>query len=74
MGHPSVRARSRLQQLDPLLMIARIFLLFLPIATVAFAADEPRATLGDSVTEPDRAQRLTITVGPANADLVGATR
>ena len=32
----------------------------------------PRAIFGDSV-EPDWDQRLTITVGPKKADLVGAT-
>jgi hypothetical protein len=32
----------------------------------------PRAISGDSV-EPDWKQRLTITVGPKDADLVGAT-
>lgn len=31
----------------------------------------PRATDGDQVHEPDWAQRMTLTVGPANADLVG---
>jgi len=54
-------------------MIIRASLLILSIATLAFAADEPRATLGDSVVEPEWAQRLTITVGPANADLVGTS-
>src|SRR5947209_1829918 len=33
----------------------------------------PRATSGDSASEPDWAQRLTITVGPEKADLVGST-
>src|SRR5947208_4062868 len=32
----------------------------------------PRATFGDSA-EPDWKQRLTVTVGPKKADLVGAT-
>src|SRR5262245_2460174 len=32
----------------------------------------PRAIFGDNA-EPDWSQRLTITVGPKNADLVGAT-
>ena len=54
-------------------MIIRASLLLLSVTTLAFAADEPRATLGDSVVEPDWAQRLTITVGPANADIVGAS-
>ncbi len=31
----------------------------------------PRATSGDTAVEPEWAQRLTITVGPVNADLVG---
>jgi hypothetical protein len=54
-------------------MTIRASLLLLSITTLAFAADEPRATLGDSVVEPDWAQLLTITVGPANADIVGAS-
>jgi Right handed beta helix region len=33
----------------------------------------PRATSGDAASEPDWAKRLTITVGPKNADLVGDT-
>ena len=46
------------------------------LVVAAGAADAPpqsvpRATLGDSVVEPAWEQRLTITVGPANADLVG---
>jgi len=31
----------------------------------------PRATSGDTAIEPDWSQRLTVTVGPANADIVG---
>jgi hypothetical protein len=54
-------------------MITRTSLLIFSIASLAFAAAEPRATLGDSVVEPEWAQRLTITVGPANADLVGTS-
>lgn len=46
------------------------------IAIVAVAADgppvkKPRATLGDRVVEPAWEQRLTLTVGPTNADIVG---
>ncbi len=46
-------------------------------ARLARAADlpnntNPRAIFGDSV-EPDWDQRMTITVGPEKADLVGAT-
>src|SRR2546428_410525 len=42
------------------------------------AAERPtvslaRATSGDTVIEPDWSQRITITVGLANADIVGAT-
>jgi hypothetical protein len=33
----------------------------------------PRATSGDTAVEPDWSQRLTITVGPGKADLVGDT-
>lgn len=34
--------------------------------------NHPRATSGDSAVEPDWAQRLTITVGPKKADIVGS--
>lgn len=37
------------------------------------ASKAPRATLGDSVMEPVWEQHLTITVGPANADIVGTS-
>lgn len=33
----------------------------------------PRATSGDAAIEPDWAERLTITVGPKDADLIGTT-
>ncbi|MFA6545197.1 MAG: right-handed parallel beta-helix repeat-containing protein [Limisphaerales bacterium] len=51
---------------------------FFLAATVvtAFAADapkSPRATLGDSVVEPAWERHLTVTVGPANADIVGTS-
>jgi len=36
------------------------------------AITRPRATSGDTAVEPDWEQRLTITVGPKDADLVGA--
>lgn len=48
-------------------------------AAAALRADErppvvnPRATSGDSVVEPDWDERLTITVGPKDAQLIGAT-
>jgi len=51
--------------------------LFLVAAATLGAAEAPssapRATLGDSVVEPEWEQRLTITVGPAQADLVGTS-
>src|SRR5690242_6174204 len=34
---------------------------------------QPRATSGDSAVEPDWTEKLTITVGPKDADIVGAT-
>ncbi|HZN32387.1 MAG TPA: right-handed parallel beta-helix repeat-containing protein [Pirellulaceae bacterium] len=37
------------------------------------AITRPRATSGDTVSEPDWNERLTITVGPQDADLVGTT-
>ncbi|HOZ47740.1 MAG TPA: right-handed parallel beta-helix repeat-containing protein [Candidatus Hydrogenedentes bacterium] len=37
------------------------------------AITRPRATSGDSAVEPDWAERLTVTVGPKDADLVGDT-
>lgn len=33
--------------------------------------DEPRATIGDFSSQPKWEERLTVSVGPANADLVG---
>ena len=35
---------------------------------------QPRATSGDRVSEPDWKKRLTVTVGPKNADLVGTSQ
>ncbi|MFA6239545.1 MAG: right-handed parallel beta-helix repeat-containing protein [Candidatus Hydrogenedentales bacterium] len=54
---------------------------FMAAATVsrlAVAGDlppvtRPRATSGDAAIEPDWTERLTITVGPKDADLVGVT-
>ena len=37
------------------------------------AISVPRATSGDTVVEPDWSQRLTITVGPTQADLIGSS-
>lgn len=37
------------------------------------AVSRPRATSGDTGSEPEWAQMLTITVGPADADLVGTS-
>lgn len=48
------------------------------LAVAAVRADDrppvtrPRATSGDTAVEPDWEQRLSVTVGPAEADLVGA--
>ena len=49
-----------------------------PFAPWALAEDrpavtDPRATSGDTAHEPDWKERLTITVGPKKADLVGET-
>jgi hypothetical protein len=46
------------------------------VAYPAFAEErppvtEPRATSGDDAVEPDWKENLTVTVGPANADLAG---
>src|SRR5262245_28471277 len=51
---------------------------FFAISALAFADDRPpvtnpRATSGDTASEPDWSQRLTISVGPETADLVGST-
>lgn len=40
---------------------------------VAEPPQTPRATLGDSVIEPAWEQRLTVTVGPSQADIMGVT-
>ena len=37
------------------------------------AVSDPRATSGDDVVEPDWNEKLTVTVGPAKADLAGTT-
>ncbi|MBI4661653.1 MAG: right-handed parallel beta-helix repeat-containing protein [Verrucomicrobia bacterium] len=37
------------------------------------AVSTPRATSGDTIIEPDWSQRLTLTVGPAQADLIGTS-
>jgi len=52
--------------------------LALGVVSVSFAAERPvvsvpRATSGDSAIEPDWAQRLTVTVGSSNADIIGTT-
>ncbi len=54
------------------------FVLSVALPTLVLADDRPpvtnpRATSGDTVSEPDWAQRLNITVGPEKADLVGST-
>lgn len=47
--------------------------LLLLLTSAAFAADSPRATLGDAVEQPVWEQQLTVTVGPAKADLIGSS-
>jgi hypothetical protein len=37
------------------------------------AVQYPRATSGDDVVEPDWKERIVVTVGPKDADLVGAS-
>ncbi|MCX7825012.1 MAG: right-handed parallel beta-helix repeat-containing protein [Verrucomicrobiae bacterium] len=44
------------------------------LAADAPPVKHPRATLGDTVVEPAWAQRLTVTVGPADADIVGTSQ
>jgi hypothetical protein len=41
-------------------------------APLALSQDAPRATSGDA-SEPDWSERLTVTVGPAKADITGST-
>jgi len=60
-------------------MISRRSLIALPLAAAAQEHPDgrprvatPRATSGDPI-EPDWKERLTVTVGPANADIVGVT-
>src|ERR1043166_7443783 len=48
------------------------------LSIIAHAAERPpvstpRATSGDTAIEPDWRQRLTVTVGPDKANLVGAS-
>jgi len=59
---------------QPLCWLVSVF----TVVTGSLAADaplvkQPRATLGDTMVEPEWKQRLTITVGPANADIVGTS-
>ncbi len=67
------------QLLVPRTWLGILVLLVLWAGTMWSVADErppvtyPRATSGDTAAEPDWAQRLTITVGPGQADLVGST-
>jgi hypothetical protein len=54
-------------------------LIFASLAAPSLSAGErppvtqPRATSGDTAVEPDWTQKLTITVGPRDADIIGAT-
>src|SRR5262245_1763864 len=55
-----------------------VYLFALAMPVLALADDrppvtDPRATSGDTASEPEWAKRLTITVGPDKADLVGDT-
>lgn len=47
-------------------------LLATPLATHLFAGNGPKAIDGDDVREPDWQEKLTLTVGPKKADLVGS--
>ena len=57
-----------------------VFAVLLGLGPVVCSAAEPppivtpRATSGDTKVEPDWAQRLTITVGPEKADIVGTNQ
>ena len=53
--------------------------LFVSAAVMVHAADRPavirpRATSGDEAVQPDWKQRLTVTVGPKDADIVGTNQ
>src|SRR5262245_31858293 len=56
-----------------LLIIAIVIVSGITLADDRPPVTNPRATSGDTASEPDWAQRLTITVGPKDADLVGST-
>lgn len=56
-----------------LFIIASLFLSIAACAADRPAVSNPRATSSDTAIEPDWSQRLTITVGPEKADLVGVT-
>ncbi len=64
----------RLHQLRLAFLVGSLFLFCLPAGrseerpTVSY----PRATSGDTAIEPEWTQRLTVTVGPGEADLKGA--
>ncbi|MBI2946815.1 MAG: right-handed parallel beta-helix repeat-containing protein [Verrucomicrobia bacterium] len=71
---PSVNIPRRLRRLATAWLCGGIAAL-IPAAQAADRPDVtiPRATSGDAVVEPDWSQRLTITVGPEHADLVGTS-
>src|ERR1017187_9503259 len=74
---------TEFNQCSPGASTMKRFLFAPPILTLLFAigilaserphVKDPRATSGDSAVEPDWSQKLTITVGPKDADLVGST-
>lgn len=58
-------------KMKPMLLPRLLLLSVLGTAAIASETPPPRATLGDAVVEPVWERRLTVTVGPANADIVG---
>jgi len=61
----------------PALQLVPVWLAAACLASAAAAerppVTRPRATSGDSVVEPDWSQRLTVSVGPTEADLIGTS-
>ena len=57
----------------PVSLAASLVFTCAPMAAERPPVTHPRATSGDAVAEPDWEQRLTVTVGPEKANLVGAS-
>ena len=67
----STRVRYRKRTMNPRLPVVLACTATLGLTSFSAPLAAPRATMGDAVVEPAWEQRLTVTVGPAGADIVG---